>query len=154
MAYLTQYLDTIRGYRVIEDVSGNELRYYDHLYYPFNTVRDAIVTVLSTIGGSLFPDVDIDSELATINSATIGPDIRNAIYSATKKLLIAAGKTELINLTIIQNAHYGVDMRESLYDIFKKLGAEDSRIGHLFCTADEKGFYTDDENLFCVKRLS
>lgn len=154
MAYLTQYLDTIRGYRIIEDTLGNEYKYYDPLYYPFNTVRDAIVNVLSTIGESLFPDVDINSELATINSATIGSDIRDAIYSATKKLLIAADKPELINLTIIQYAHYGADMRESLYDIFKKLGAEDSRIGHLFCTADEKGFYTDDENLFCVKRLS
>ncbi len=154
MAYLTQYLDTIRGYRVIEDTPGNAYKYYDPLYYSFNTVRDAIVTVLSTISGSLFPDVNIDSEVTTISSATLGTDIRTAIYNATKKLLIAAGKTELINLTIIQNAHYGADMRESLYDIFKKLGAEDSRIGHLFCTADEKVFYTDDENLFCVKRLS
>ena len=148
MAYLTQYLDTIRGYRINEDTPGNPYKFYDPLYYPFNTVRDAIVTVLNTLMLNKYSEVDISNEIETIQTATRGPAIRNAIYDAIKKFLSTTNIVAMTQITEVRYAHYGSDMREPLYDILIALGADD--IGLEFTTKDNKAFYTSDQNKYCV----
>lgn len=143
MAYLTQYLDTIRGYKII-----NEIKYYDPVYYSFNTVRDAIITVLNVLMLNKYPEVDISEELETLQTATWGPTIRNTIYNAIKKFLSTTNIIAMTQITEIRYAHYGSDMREPLYDILIALGAND--VGSEFITKDGKTFYTTDQNKYCV----
>lgn len=147
MAYLTEYLNIVRGYRIYNK-SGEERRLYYPTYYSYNTVRDAIVTVLQTLMFNKYPDVDISTEIQTIQTATLGTTIREAIYSAVKKLLNSIGIVAMVQISQVRYAHYGSDMREALYDILIKLGADD--VGSSFVTQDGNTFYTADQNKYCV----
>lgn len=148
MAYLTSALDTIRGYTIMENQAGEEYKFYDENAYNYNDVRDAIVTVLQTLMFNKYPDVDISTEIQTIQTAKLGTTIREAIYSAVKKLLNSIGIVAMVQISQVRYAHYGSDMREPLYDILIKLGADD--VGSSFVTQDGNIFYTADQNKYCI----
>lgn len=148
MAYLTSALDTIRGYKIMINSAGEEYKFYDENAYEYNNVRDAIVTVLQTLMFNKYPDVDISTEIQTIQTATLGITIREAVYSAVKKLLNSIGIIAMVQISQVRYAHYGSDMREPLYDILIKLGADD--VGSSFVTQDGNIFYTADQNKYCV----
>jgi hypothetical protein len=95
-----------------------------------------------------YQEVDISDEIETIQTATRGPIIRNAIYDAIKKFLSTTNIIAMTQITEIRYAHFGSDMREPLYDILIALGADD--IGLEFTTKDNKPYYTSDQNKYCV----
>lgn len=150
MAYLTQYLDTIRGYRVISKTDNEEIRYYDPTYYDFNIVRDSIVSALGTVNFVLYPEIDIQTEIENIVNEKIGYNIRDNIYKAVKKIIDTTDKPCTIDLSIIRHAHYGSDMREPLYNILISLGA--GRIDDIRCFSTSNGinFVTGNDTYFCV----
>lgn len=125
MGILSNELRTVRGYVMASYPSeGIEFPIYQSGDYGMIDVMDSIVTILTTLVEMRFPTVDISEELTKIN-AKWGPDIREGIYEACKKLLNAAGVNCNIELAHVRNAHYGSEMREPLYKIFYDLGADD-----------------------------
>lgn len=148
MAYLTNNLDVIRGYTVVTKPDGTEYKSHDISSYYFNNVRDAIADVLTFLSDTKYSSVNIVNELFIIKNNKWGPDIRDAIYNAVKKLLKAADMKSFENLSKIHHAHYGSEIREPLYSVFVQLGAND--IDVVYSTKDGNKFHTSDDLPYCV----
>lgn len=124
MAYLTSTLDIIRGYN--EHIVGDRMvKSYQDEYMPYNAVLDAIKRCIDLLVLNKYPDADISEYRTALDNARFGPDIRSAIYECIKCLATEAGVTLYSELSEIRYAHYGRDMRDSIYSALIKLGAGD-----------------------------
>lgn len=110
-------IDIIRGW---SDSMGPKDVGWKTEYCPFHTVLTAIVECLEEL--ALRAEVDISSDITSLQSSTFGPTIRSNLYNVCNKVAAAYNKWSIPELFKIKTAHYGRDLRDPIADLFIKLG--------------------------------
>lgn len=99
----------------VDDVNGS---------MNFNVVINSIFTAFTTLKIK-YPEADITDKLSSLSTATFGRTIRSLIYDICREFCRAAGIVAFSQLGRIRNAHFGADIREPLYELLIKLGADE-----------------------------
>lgn len=123
MGMFDKDLKKIRGY---QSRNGDSYYVFDTVYKGKAELINSLLTIVTAICASKYPDVDISEEVAKLPNLKWGPDIRNTIYMIFKKIAVGSGIYLGRELVAIRYAHFGRDMREPLYDALIKIGAEEN----------------------------
>lgn len=110
-------INIIRGWT---DYGNPQETEWNTEYYPFHTVLTAIVECLEELAARV--ELDISSNITSLQNATFGPTIRSNLYDICNKVAVAYNKWTVPELFKIKTAHYGRDLRDPIADLFIKLG--------------------------------